>query len=127
HLTLSNATRQSIFEPIVAEAIGLLNAIRWVIDLQFPQVLFEGDVLTLHNTLTESESDSTELGDIVRMIAGLQRCWDSYSYVAVRRERNQVAYTLVRKFVFHTFPFEGHVPPQDLVEGSTVMCSENHH
>ncbi|CAN0881032.1 hypothetical protein LINGRAHAP2_LOCUS13985 [Linum grandiflorum] len=88
---------------------------------------FEGDAQSLHHALEEPVIDHTEFGDIVNMIACLQRCWANYTYVLVRRERNQVAYTLGRHSVFHTSPTMGHVPPQVLVEADTVMCSENHH
>ncbi|CAN0907521.1 hypothetical protein LINGRAHAP2_LOCUS24847 [Linum grandiflorum] len=90
-------------------------------------MIFEGDAQNLQAALDEPDTDHTEFGDIIRMIVGLQRCWENYTYVSVRRERNQVAYNLARKSIFHTSPLEGHVPPQNLVDGVAIMCSENHH
>ncbi|CAN0896376.1 hypothetical protein LINGRAHAP2_LOCUS18453 [Linum grandiflorum] len=89
-------------------------------------MIFEGDSQVLQLALANPTSDDTEFGDTVRMIAGLQRCWDSYDYVFVRRERNQVAHALARKSVFRTSPTIGLVPPPGLVDGVTIMCYDTH-
>ncbi|CAN0881952.1 hypothetical protein LINGRAHAP2_LOCUS14521 [Linum grandiflorum] len=108
------------------EAIALIEALRWVIELELHQVIFEGDSLELKQTLETMEDDNTEFGDLVRMSRNLMRCLGGYSYEFVRRARNQVAHVMARRSIFHTSPCVGNVPPFWIAEKANCICRLAH-
>ncbi|CAN0897822.1 Putative ribonuclease H protein At1g65750 [Linum grandiflorum] len=108
------------------EAVALIEALWWVIELELHQVIFEGDSLELQQALERIDDDTTEFGDLVRMSRNLMRCLGGYKYEFVRRVRNQVAHVLARRSIFHTTPSVGHVPPFWIAEEANCICRLAH-
>ncbi|CAN0858250.1 hypothetical protein LINGRAHAP2_LOCUS7153 [Linum grandiflorum] len=93
------------------EAVALIEALRWVIELELHRVIFEGELLELQQAVERIDEDTTEFGDLVRMSRNLMRCLGGYKYEFVRRVRNQIAHVLARRSIFHTSPSVEHVHP----------------
>lgn len=78
------------------EALGLLQAIKWAIDLQFSNVIFELDYLIVTNSIRFPKEDMSEVGAIVQECRDLLGSKSNFVVKFVMRQANVVAHSLAR-------------------------------
>ncbi|XP_075485321.1 uncharacterized protein LOC142525036 [Primulina tabacum] len=86
------------------EAIGLLEALSWIRNSNYPKVLFEVDALTVYNAMTESAVDITEFGGIMGRCRDIVATNPCFSVHFTRRQANEVAHVLAKHSRFYASP-----------------------
>ncbi|XP_073313582.1 uncharacterized protein [Primulina huaijiensis] len=86
------------------EAIGLLEALSWIRNSNYPKVLFEVDALTVYNAMTESVADITEFGGIMGRCRDIVATNSGFSVHFTRRQANEIAHVLAKHSRFYTSP-----------------------
>jgi len=95
------------FQPVcsvdVGEALGLHHAIRWIYDLQLPNVDFEVDSKRVAYYFNRGRGDVTEFSSIKESSIQLCRNHLTNSHVEfIRRQANEVAHILTKAAIFST-------------------------
>lgn len=78
------------------EAMGLLDAIHWVVSLNLQQVIFELDAKSVVDNVQAPHTDRTKFGSILCECKRLLDLNPTYGVVFVRRQANVVAHSLAR-------------------------------
>lgn len=100
--------RTSWFEPQLAvregEAIGLLRALQWVVELNLQNVLFELDAKQVVDSLSSRVIDLSEIGSVIFECKRLLSLNPTFGVGYVRRQANVVAHSLARVATFWSRP-----------------------
>lgn len=89
----------SNLEGKVGEAMGLMYAIRWIIELGFNNVQFEVNSKKVVNELSSLKENFMEFGVIMGHCKRLISSSTNYSAKFIRRQTNKVAHSLARASV----------------------------
>ena len=60
-----NTTRMGGFEPVVAEALSLLDGLQFIVEMGLQNAMIEGDAQTVLTALNEDQSSRARFGHIV--------------------------------------------------------------
>ncbi|KAL8475941.1 hypothetical protein ACS0TY_028554 [Phlomoides rotata] len=85
-----------IFEPVKAEAMGVLETLSWVKHLGYNNVVIEMDVKIVHNALLDSEKRNNVFGDVINACKKILRESPTYKLSWIRRDANIVAHQIAR-------------------------------
>jgi ribonuclease HI len=102
-LGLSNFSHYSS-SPAEAEALGLLEAIKFSIDSGMNLVIFESDSKIVIDVVNSDSVPQNELGDIVHRCKDLLATHNGYVVRHVRRQANKVAHTIARAALSYPSP-----------------------
>jgi len=91
--------------PPEAEALGLLEAIKFAIGRDMTSVIFETDCKLTVDTVNSPVVPHNEIGDIITIGKNLLSVHNSYVVRHIRRQANRVAYTLARASLSHPIPY----------------------
>ncbi|GAU29295.1 hypothetical protein TSUD_226660 [Trifolium subterraneum] len=98
-------------KPEIAEAVELLEAMKWIQNSHMPMVHVKTDCLQVVHGIRSNSKNNTEFGNIIDMCRNLinlnQNCKVSY----VRRQANRVAYELAQASRFMASPQVFHYCP----------------
>jgi len=84
-----------ICEVHIGEALGLLSALEWVLELNLGPIDFEMDAKKVVDNFLSTNHDATEFGNIIRNCQSLFRNYYENSKVElVRRQANEAAHAL---------------------------------
>ncbi|XP_073064130.1 uncharacterized protein [Primulina eburnea] len=89
------------------EAIGLLEALSWIRNLDYPTVMFEVDAQIVHLAMRGNEKDNTEFGEIMESCRDIVSSKPGFSVHFVRRQANEVAHVLAKHSRFFDSPLCG--------------------
>ncbi|XP_073126761.1 uncharacterized protein [Henckelia pumila] len=85
-----------VFDPRTAEALSIREALSWLKDLSYSDIMVESDALTLIEALKKRSPDDSYVGLIIEDCRFLALELNSCSFVFVRRSANQAAHTLAK-------------------------------
>jgi ribonuclease HI len=100
-----------------AEAMGLREAINWVISQKYNKVIFETDAQAIVKAIRTRTFPRTSWGEIAKHFSRVFSSNEDFSITWVRRENNQAAHTLARWAVLE---------PNKQWLNSFPMCIINH-
>ncbi|CAI9771666.1 unnamed protein product [Fraxinus pennsylvanica] len=87
---------QGIVDPLLAETLGVREALSWI-KAKFPEVqTIEMDALLVYSALQNVEEDNTYFGLLISEYRLLARELSNLKFSWVRRSTNQVAHTLAK-------------------------------
>ena len=99
-----------------AEAIGMREAILWVMQQGVDHVIFETDAKSTVDALNNHETDISEFGSIISECRDLLNQVLSFKYSFVRREANVIAHSLARESRYYG-GFQQWQDPPNFIEG----------
>ncbi|XP_073137691.1 uncharacterized protein [Henckelia pumila] len=85
-----------VFDPRTAEALSIREALSWLKDLSYSNIMVESDALTLIEALKKRSPDDSYVGLIIEDCRFLALELNSCSFIFVRRSANQTAHTLAK-------------------------------
>ncbi|CAN1143796.1 hypothetical protein LINPERHAP2_LOCUS13779 [Linum perenne] len=109
-----------------AEAYALLQALRWVEELDIQRVMFECDAKEVVDGIRDRGADETEFGDLIHSCISILDRHPEFSVVHVRRSGNTAAHTLARQSRLFGSPTVGVTPPEWLDESLLNICFSRH-
>ncbi|EEF50080.1 conserved hypothetical protein [Ricinus communis] len=83
-----------LFEPRLAEAVALKEAIRWAIQMRFSLVVFESDSKIAVDAIRSLAADWSEFGIIIDECRSLLSLGLNFQVYFVKRQANMVAHVL---------------------------------
>ncbi|CAI9782599.1 unnamed protein product [Fraxinus pennsylvanica] len=87
---------QGIVDPLLAETLGVREALSWI-KAKFPEVqTIEMDALLVYNALLNDEEDNSYFGILIDECRFLAKELSNLKFSWVRRSTNQVAHTLAK-------------------------------
>ncbi|CAN1308443.1 hypothetical protein LINPERPRIM_LOCUS27396 [Linum perenne] len=105
-----------------AEAYALLQALRWVEELDIRRVVFECDAKEVVGDIRDRGADETEFGDLIHSCISILDRHPEFVVVHVRRSSNAAAHTLARQSCLFVSPTVGVTPPEWLNEPLLNIC-----
>ncbi|XP_073121701.1 uncharacterized protein [Henckelia pumila] len=84
------------FNPTVAEALGVREALSWIKELHLPKVIVESDAQLVINALQRKDLDVSSLGLLVEDCRFLASELHTCSFSFVRRSANRTAHSIAR-------------------------------
>jgi ribonuclease HI len=94
----------SASSPAEAEAIELLEAIKYAIERGMSSVIFESDCKIVIDIVLSDLVPPNELGDIIHRCKDLLASHNGYVVRHIRRQANKVAHTITRAALSHPSP-----------------------
>ncbi|CAN1133353.1 hypothetical protein LINPERHAP2_LOCUS7600 [Linum perenne] len=93
----------------ICEALAMLEAINWLTESNFDNVLIETDSMEVEKALNQAGEDVTEFGMVIQDCRRLLK--PGFLIRSVRRSRNEAAHLLARHSRFVASPTSGVAPP----------------
>ncbi|XP_073300593.1 uncharacterized protein [Primulina huaijiensis] len=87
------------------EAIGLLEALSWIRNMDYSNVMFEVDAQTLHLAMRGNVNDNMEFGGIMESCRDIVASKPGFSVHFVRKQANEIAHMLAKYSRFYDSPF----------------------
>ncbi|XP_058742674.1 uncharacterized protein LOC131615213 [Vicia villosa] len=125
--------RTEWFSPITdvdtVEALGLLAAINWVLDLGYDNVVFESDSKSVVDSVTIHKPNDSDFGTITRVCYQvLTHSTRNFQIKFIRRQANEVAHALAKATPslasFHIFNDKLFIPDYQLCRFSSGLSSK---
>ncbi|CAN1191227.1 hypothetical protein LINPERHAP2_LOCUS40934 [Linum perenne] len=113
-------------EPREGEALALLDAMCWIEEEGFQQVVFEIDSEIVAGAVNGGDEDLSEFGGIVERCKQFLLVRRDCSVVVVRRDRNKAAHELARQSFSLVSPSVWHTPPVWLENALGDKCMISH-
>lgn len=104
------------------EAIGLAEAMLWVYEAGYTNVVFESDAKVVVDAVKSNEEDRTEFGSIIGQCQSLLRQQTAFSVGYVKRQVNEVAHVLARRSHFSSCRVVSFAIPSFLVSPLMNTC-----
>ncbi|CAN1828205.1 hypothetical protein LINPERHAP1_LOCUS32159 [Linum perenne] len=109
------------------EALALLEAMEWLENSGYRDVIIEVDSSIVAAAVMSHEDDTTEFGGIIAKCREICNSQSSFQVNGVRRNRNRVAHELAQRSFSLASPFIGHAPPLWLESAMSETCSDLTH
>ncbi|KAL6524622.1 hypothetical protein OROHE_016293 [Orobanche hederae] len=104
-------TKIDCVDPMIAEAWGFLEAVRWAEAMGLVDVVVEGDAKVVVDAINRCTPDISVFGDFVRAVANCKSISIPFSLLLSKRETNVLAHELARAFRYHGSSFCWIDPP----------------
>ncbi|XVE53306.1 hypothetical protein DITRI_Ditri02bG0193500 [Diplodiscus trichospermus] len=89
------------FLPKEGEALGLLEAITWIRELEYNQVIFELDAKTIVEAVKANTEDVTEYGHTIESCKLLLQLEPNFPTSFVRRHARKIVHVIARESYFY--------------------------
>ncbi|CAN1800986.1 Putative ribonuclease H protein At1g65750 [Linum perenne] len=113
-------------EPREGEALALLDAMVWIEEEGYQQVIFEVDSEIVAGAVNGRDEDLSEFGGIIERCRSFLHVRRDCSVVVVRRDRNKAAHELARQSFSLVSPSVWHTPPVWLENALGDKCMISH-
>ena len=100
-LYVASQLMDDIFQVRELEALGLREALSWIKNLGFNQVIFELDSLQIVHALQKRVADVSEFGVLIKDCLSLLQGATYFSVAFTKRQNNVVAHILARNVIIH--------------------------
>ncbi|CAN1797971.1 hypothetical protein LINPERHAP1_LOCUS21500 [Linum perenne] len=107
------------------EALALLEALEWLENSGYNDVIIEVDSSSVAAAVMSYEDDETEFGDIIVQCREISNSQPLFQVRSVRRNRNRVAHELAQRSFSLASPFVGHAPPFWFESALLETCSDH--
>ncbi|CAN1854604.1 hypothetical protein LINPERHAP1_LOCUS41395 [Linum perenne] len=109
------------------EALALLDALLWIEQSGYEQVIFEVDSAEVESATRREGRESTEFGMIISDCKDVLVSRQDFRVVVVRRDRNKAAHELAQQSYTFASPSVWHASPSWLVHALHPMCMDTLH
>ncbi|XP_073015730.1 uncharacterized protein [Primulina eburnea] len=106
--------KEGLYEVKEGEAMGLREALSWIREMKFNQVIFEMDAQIIVKAVNSTKVDESEFGAIIEDCRSILKQEPSFSVIFISRLANGVAHALAKESRTYANPCHWSSPPNHI-------------